>query len=361
MAKRRLIKNKGGSGERPSQDVILLPSLLADIRRLIESARSKVASTVNSELVFLYWRVGPRIRQEVLDQRRAEYGERIVSALSRQLTVEYGGGFSEKSLRHMLRFADIFPDEPIVSALPRELGWSHFLEILYLPDPRQRAFYIEMCRIERWSIRTLRERVRTMLFERTAVSKSPEKLIERELKSLKEDGRLSPDLVFRDPYFLDFLGLRGEYKEKEIEEAIVRELERFILELGADFAFVARQKRISVDNEDYYLDLLFYHRRLRRLVAIDLKLGKFQAADKGQMELYLRWLDRYERHPFEDSPIGLILCAGKSNEHVELLRLDQANIRVAEYLTELPPRKLLEDRLHTAIELARQRFDRAKL
>ena len=236
------------------------------------------------------------------------------------------------------------------------MSWTHLRQIIYLEDPLQREFYTELCRLERWSTRTLERKIRTMLFERTAVSHKPEKLIEDELKNLRDSDQLTPDLVFRDPYFLDFLGLHGEYSEKDIEAAIIRELERFILEMGTDFAFVARQKRITVDNEDYYLDLLFYHRRLRRLVAVDLKLGKFQAADKGQMELYLRWLDENERQAGEEIPLGLILCAGKSSEHVELLRLEDAGIRVAEYMTELPPRELLERRLHEAIRLARMRL-----
>lgn len=195
-----------------------------------------------------------------------------------------------------------------------------------------------------------------MLFERTAVAKKPEKLIEQELAALRDEDRMTPDLVFRDPYFLDFLGLNGQYIEKDMEQAILRELEAFILELGSDFAFVARQKRITVDSEDYYLDLLFYHRRLRRLVAIDLKLGKFQAADKGQMELCLRWLEKHDTQQGEEPPIGLILCADKTEEHVELLQLDRSGIRVAQYLSELPPQELLEKKLHESIRLARERL-----
>jgi predicted nuclease of restriction endonuclease-like (RecB) superfamily len=229
--------------------------------------------------------------------------------------------------------------------------------LIYLDDPLKRDFYAEMGRVEHWSTRTLREKINGMLFERTALSKKPETLARQELAALRGEDRLTPDLVFRDPYFLDFLGLKDTYGERDLEAAILRELESFILELGAGFAFVARQKRITVDGEDYYLDLLFYHRALRRLVAIDLKLGRFQAADKGQMELYLRWLDRYERQAGEDSPLGLILCAGKSDEHVELLRLDETGIRVSAYLTELPPRKLLEKKLHEAIRAARSRLE----
>jgi predicted nuclease of restriction endonuclease-like (RecB) superfamily len=154
----------------------------------------------------------------------------------------------------------------------------------------------------------------------------------------------------------DFLGLHDTFSEEDLERAILRELEAFLLELGEDFCFVARQKRVTVDREDYHLDLLFFHRRLRRLVAVELKLGKFQAADKGQMELYLRWLDRHDRRPGEGTPLGLILCAEKSAEHVELLQLEASGIRVAEYLTELPPRPVLEQKLHDAIAFARRRL-----
>jgi len=214
-----------------------------------------------------------------------------------------------------------------------------------------------MCRIERWSVRTLQQKINGMLFERTALSKKPEKLARQELAALREEGRLTPDLVFRDPYLLDFLGLKDTYAEKDLEAAILRELKAFILELGAGFAFVARQKRITIDGQDYYLDLLFYHRGLRRLVAIGLKLGQFQAAHKGEMELYLRWLERHEQRPGEESPLGLILCAGKSDGHVELLRLDESGIRVSAYLTELPPRKLLEKKLHDAVRAAHARLE----
>ena len=233
-----------------------------------------------------------------------------------------------------------------------------FREIISLDTPLKRDFYAEMCRIERWSVRTLRRKIDRMLFERTAVSKKPEALIRADLDALRDEDRLTPDLVFRDPYFLDFLGLTGSYSEKDVEQAILRELEAFILELGTDFAFIARQKRITVDDEDYYLDLLFYHRKLRRLVAIDLKIGKFQAADKGQMELYLRWLEENEVQTGEEPPLGLVFCAGKTEGHVRLLRLEESGIRAAQYLTELPPQELLERKLHDAIRLARERLAR---
>jgi predicted nuclease of restriction endonuclease-like (RecB) superfamily len=200
------------------------------------------------------------------------------------------------------------------------------------------------------------KKIDSMLYERTALSRKPDELIRLELDGLRGEDRLTPDLVFRDPYFLDFLGLKDRYLEKDLEDAILRELERFLLELGAGFSFIARQKRIQVDSDDYYLDLLFFHRRLKRLVAIELKLGQFKPADKGQMELYLRWLDRYERQTGEESPIGLILCAGKRHQTVELLELEKSSIRVAEYLTELPAREVLEQELHKALVQARQRF-----
>src|SRR3990170_3382283 len=256
----------------------------------------------------------------------------------------------------MIRFAEVFPDREIVHALSGQLSWTHLREIIYLEDSLKRDFYAEMCRVERWSTRTLKEKINSMLFERTAISKKPAELARQELQSLREEDKMTPDLVFRDPYLLDFLGLSDAYSERDLESAILNELEKFLLEIGTDFTFVARQKRITIDNDDYYLDLLFYHRGMHRLVAIELKLGKFRAADKGQIELYLRWLDKYERRDGEDSPLGLILCAEKSTEHVELLQLAKSGIRVAEYFTELPPRELLQRKLHDAIRLAREQI-----
>jgi len=336
-------------------------AVLTEVRGLIVEARQQTARMVNTGLTLLYWRVGDRIRRETLQDRRAEYGAEIVRTLSAQLEVEFGRGFGEKNLRRMVQFAEAFSDPQIVATLSRQLGWSHFKEILPLADPLERDFYAEMCRIERWSVRALRSRIDSMLYERTALSKRPEKLIEEDLKALREEDRLTPDLVFRDPYMLDFLGLRDTYSEQDLESALLREIESFLLELGTGFAFVERQKRITLDGDDYYLDLLFYHRRLRRLVVIELKIGDFKPADVGQMELYLRWLDRYERQKGEERPIGLILCAGKKRETVEVLELEPRGIHVAEYLTELPPRELLEQRLHEAVIRTRHRLDQLEL
>jgi predicted nuclease of restriction endonuclease-like (RecB) superfamily len=330
--------------------------LVSEIKQLIESSRNNIAVSVNAEMTMLYWHIGKRINEEILHHERATYGKQIIQTISAQLTAEYGSGWSVKQLRHCLRFAEIFTDEPIVSTLWRQLTWSHLKEIIYLDDPLKRMFYGEICKIERWSVRTFRDRINSMLYERTAISKKPEETVLDDLKLLQNEQKISPDLVFRDPYFLDFLGLKDTYSEKDLESAILAELQNFLIELGSDFAFMARQKRITIDNDDYYMDLLFYHRRLKCLVVIDLKLGKFEAADKGQMELYLRWLEQNDVIEGENPPIGLILCAYKNEEHVELLQLDKSNIKIAEYLTQLPDLKLLENKLHQSIERAKNRL-----
>jgi len=331
--------------------------LAGDIRVLIDEARAGLAATVNSALTMLYWRIGRRIRAEVLQGERAGYGEQIVASLARQLEAEHGRGFGAKNLRHMLRFGEVFEAEEIVYALSRQLSWTHLRSLIYIDDPLKREFYLEMCRSEGWSTRTLQGRLDSMLFERTALSRKPDELLTSELATLRDQGVLGPNLVLKDPYVLDFLGLRDRYLEKDLEDAILRELENFLLELGAGFSFVARQKRLQIDNNDFYIDLLFYNRRLRRLVAIELKLGEFKAADKGQMELYLRWLAKYEQEPGEAPPLGIILCTGKNREQIELLELDQSGIHVAEYLTGLPSRQLLEQKLHEAVALSKARLE----
>lgn len=334
--------------------------LLADVRQLIVRAREGVARAVDAGLTTLYWHVGQRIRRDILKGRRAEYGEQIVSALSAQLEREFGRGFGEKNLRRMIQFAEAYPDREIVVSLLRQLGWTHFLRLIPINDPLKRDFYAEMCRVERWSTRTLEKKIGSLLFERTALSRKPDKLIRQELDHLREEDKVTPDLVFRDPYILDFLGLKDAYAEKDLEAAILREIESFILELGAGFCFVARQQRMQIDDRDYYLDLLFYHRKLHRLIAIDLKLGQFEAADKGQMEFYLGWLKRHATEPEEAAPLGMILCAGKTTEHVALLELQKSGIHVASYWTELLPKRQLERKLHEAVRRARMRLAVAK-
>lgn len=330
--------------------------LVSELGALIDAGRRHVASLIDETVSALYWEIGRRLRTTILEGERAAYGGQLVAAAGRELEALYGRGFSEKSLRHMIRFYEAFPDRSIVSTLWRQLSWSHLKNLSYLDDDLKRSFYAEMCRIEGWSVRLLRERIDSMLFERTALSKQPDALIETELTALREGKDLSPSFVLRDPYLLDFLDLRGAWSERDLEAAILREIERFLLELGTGFAFVERQKRITLDGDDYYLDLLFYHRRMRRLVVIELKLGDFKPADSGQVELYLRWLDRHERQPGEEAPLGIILCAGKKRETVEILDLDARGIHVAEYLTELPPREVLQARLHQAVQTARERI-----
>jgi len=332
-------------------------ALLTELRGWITDSRQQVAQVANATLTMLYWKIGKRIRNEVLGEKRADYGKHIVASVGRQLAAEFGSGFGEKNLHRMIQFAEAFPDEEIVAALRRQLGWTHFKALIPLKDPLQREFYAEMCRIERWSTRTLAQKMDSMLFERTAVSKKPEEVAKAELAALRDEDRLTPTLVFRDPYILDFLGLKDRYLEKDLEDAILRELETFLLELGDGFTFQARQFRMQIDSDDFYLDLLLYHRRLKRLIAIDLKLGDFKAEYKGQMELYLRWLARHEQQPGEESPLGLILCAGKKTEQIELLELDQNSIHIAEYLTALPSRELLQQKLHAAIEISRARLE----
>jgi predicted nuclease of restriction endonuclease-like (RecB) superfamily len=339
-----------------STETALNKRLLSDLRSLIIDSRLKVAQTVNAELTLLYWHIGRRIRQDILKEKRSAYGKEIVAAVGRQLEGEFGRGFGEKNLHRMVQFVEVFPDEEIVAALRRQLSWTHFKHLIPINDPLKRQFYAEMCRMERWSTRTLNKKIQSMLFERTALSRKPDELIAEELEALRADDKLTPDLVFRDPYLLDFLGLRDTYAEKDLEAAILREMEAFILELGVGFAFLERQKRITVDGDDYYLDLLFFHRRLQRLVAIELKLGDFKPSDKGQMELYLRWLDKYERRETEEAPIGLILCAGKKEETVRLLDMEGSGIRVASYWTEAFPKAELERKLHEAVVLARRRL-----
>ncbi len=331
--------------------------LFAAVCRLVDESKIAIAVAVNQRLTLLHWNIGKMIKSEILKNKRAGYGDQIIENLSGKLTEEYGRGWSKQQLWNCLYTVEIFPKEKIISTLSGELSWSHLKELIYIKDSLQREFYTQLCRNERWSVRQLRERINSMLYERTALSKKPESLIRKELTALSNKEKVSSDLFFRDPYLLDFLGLQDTFSEKDLESSIIAYLQRFIIELGNDFAFLARQKRIQVDGEDYYIDLLFYNRQLQRLVAIDLKLGKFKTAYKSQMELYLNWLIKYEKKENENMPIGLILCADKADEHIELLELDKGNIRVAQYYTNLPSKKLLQQKLHNALIAAKEKFE----
>ena len=335
---------------------LLHMDLVTELRQLIDSARRRAAVAVNAELTLLYWQVGERIHREILGGQRAGYGDEVVAALARHLCAEYGRGWSARQLRLCIRFAQTYPEAQIVHTLCAKLSWSHLRLLAALDDAIQRDFYTGLCQLENWSVRQLQERMQSMLFERTAISRQPEETIAHELQVLRQEQVVNPALLLKDPYLLDFLDLNDRYLEKDLEDAILREIEQFLLELGAGFTFVARQKRLQIDNDDFYIDLLLYNRKLKRLVAVELKIGEFKAEYKGQMELYLRWLARYEQENGENSPLGIILCAGKKQEQIELLELDKSSIHVAEYLTVLPPRETLQAKLHDAIERARLRL-----
>jgi predicted nuclease of restriction endonuclease-like (RecB) superfamily len=325
-------------------------ALFNELSQLIEQSQRQLVSAANSTLTMLFWQIGKRINEDILQNKRAGYGQQIVVTLSRQLEAAYGSNFEEKNLRRMLQFHTQFPDAEIVVALSRQLSWSHFLALIPIKNKANRLFYAKKAGAEMWGIRELRKNIAEKVFERTAIA------------GMQLPGAHETELyVFKDPYFLNFLGLKDDYLEKDMEAAILRQLEQFILEIGKGFAFVARQKRMIIDGEDHHLDLLFYHRKLKRLVAIDLKIGKFHAKDKGQMELYLKWLDRYEKQEEEEKPVGLILCAETSREQIELLEMHKDGIIVAEYWTELPPKKELEKRLHLALKEAREQMEKRKL
>ena len=331
--------------------------LYNDISGLIDGTKEKVYRSVNTEIINLYWNIGRTIKEDIIKKERAEYGKQIIDNLSKELISNYGRGYGRRNLFNMVSFYETFGDFEIVHTLSAQLTWSHIKELISLEDNLKREFYATMCNTERWSVRTLRERISSMMYERTAISKKPEETIVNDLKLLREENKMTPELFFKDPYVLDFLGLEDTYSEKDLENAILAELEKFILEMGSDFAFLGRQKRITIDDEDYYIDLLFYHRKMRRLVAVELKLDKFKLEHKGQLELYLRWLNKHERNEGEEAPIGLILCAKKSQETVELLELDKSGIHVAQYITQLPPKEVFEEKLHKAILKARLQLE----
>lgn len=328
-----------------------------EINLFIQQKKKEVKKVVNDAMVSLYWGIGKRLSQEIIGQKKPEYGKHIVSEISKRLAADYGTGFDKTSISRMVKFYQEFPEYEKVATLSQQLTWSHFVELLPIEDELKRDFYAAMCKNENWSVRTLRERKKSMLYERTAISKLPEETIASEIAELRDERKMSLDMFYRDPYMLDFLGLKDTYSEKDLENAILAELEKFILEMGSDFAFLARQKHIVLDGKDYYMDLLFYHRTLRRLVLIELKLGEFEPQDKGQTELYLRWLEKYEKAEGEESPIALILCAEKSQETIELLELNHGSIHVGQYLTKMPPKKLLEEKLSLAIANAKEQLE----
>jgi len=323
--------------------------LFKDLAQIIEKGKQQVVAQVNSVLTLTYWHIGKKINDHILKNERAEYGDKVVATVAKELEKQFGRSYTLRNVRRMMQFATIFPKIQIVTPLVTQLSWSHFVILLSLKNNQSRIFYAQKAIEEKWSKRTLSYQISRKAFERNEIATLQ---ITEEFTDVQN--------TFKDPYFLDFLGLKDGYLEKDVESAIIKELELFILELGVGFAFVERQKRIQLDGKDFYLDLLFYHRKLKRLIAIELKLGEFKPAYKGQMELYLKWLDKYEKQEDENSPIGLILCAGKSDEQIELLEMHKDGIMVAEYWTELPPKKELEQKLHSLLKEARERIENRK-
>lgn len=325
-------------------------SLVDRVSSLIEQTRSVVAKQANAALTLMNWHIGRMIDVEVLGEGRAGYDQEIVATLSPQLTKRYGRGFNKSSLYRMIKFSQAFPDPEIVTTLSPQLSWSHFREIVALPSSAARNFYVNEAVERKLSVRELRHAISRKAFERREIADSQ-----------IPTGSDVPLNVFRDPMLLDMLGLKDTYLEKDLEEAIVRALEPVLLEAGRGWAFVARQKRMTFDGDDYYLDLLFYSRPLKRLIAVELKIGKFKPSYKGQMDFYLKWLDRNEREPGEESPIGLILCTEANREQIELVELHKDGIVVAEYWTALPPKAELEAKIREIYREAQERISRRQI
>lgn len=324
--------------------------LFTELATLIENSKKQVIAQVNSILTLTYWQVGKKVNEHILEYNRAEYGKQIVVSVARELVEKYGKSFSTRNLRRMMQFAEEFPDLEIVTPLVTQLSWTHFIILFPLKNKEAKLFYAQKSIESRWSKRELQKQIERKAFERKEIAA---------LQLANQD--IEVQNTFKDPYFLEFLGLKDTYLEKDLEAAIIRELESFILELGVGFTFIERQKRMIMDGEDFYLDLLFYHRKLKRLIAIELKIGKFKATYKGQMELYLKWLNRYEKQDGEEMPIGLILCTEAGKEQIELLEMHKDGIIVAEYWTELPPRNILEAKLKQTVKDVKERLEKRKL
>ena len=331
--------------------------LFNDVCGIIDNTKRNIATYLNSEICMTNWYVGKRIKEDVLQNQRAEYGKQIIKKLAVSLTEKYGSGWGVEKLKHCVRSAYLFTEDEIRYAVSIQLTWTHLRSLMGVKDELARSFYMEMCRIEHWDTRTLDMKIDTQLYERTAISRRPEEVIKKELLNVKENNILIPDLVFRSSYLFDILGFPDVFSEKDLENAILSQIQLFLKEFGSDFAFLDRQRRITIDSVDYYIDLLFYHRGLKRLVAIDLKLGKFRPEYEGQMMLYLRYLNKNERKEGEESPIGLILCSEGNTEHIEYLMLDEDSpIRIAQYYTKLPDKKLLSEKLQRAIAIAKEYY-----
>jgi len=328
-------------------------NLFEGVKHLIQKAQHKTAVFVNREASLLYWSIGNFINLEIRKKQLDKYGSGILVTLSQQLTLNFGKGYNYSALTRMCKVAAVFKQENIAT-LSQQLTWSHLIELASIDDDLKRQFYGQLAFQQHWGVRELRKQIDTMLFERTALAAKPENVIKQQINDLTEQKVFTPDLIFKNTYILDFLNLPKKFTENDLESALISNMQNFILELGDGFSFVERQKRIMVDSIDYHLDLLFFHRKLKRLIAIDLKLGKFIPEYKAKMELYLRWLQKYEKQGWEEDPLGLLLCSEGNTEHIELLMLDTDQIKVAQYLTEFPAKEWFADKLHRAIEITRQ-------
>jgi predicted nuclease of restriction endonuclease-like (RecB) superfamily len=324
-------------------------SLFEEISVLIEQTRHAVYAGANKATVLLFWDIGHRVDSNILNNKRAGYGKQIVPELAAQLVKRYGHSFELRNLRRMMQFAEQFPDHAIVSALPTQLSWSHFVEVLPLKTMDAKLYYLNEAAANMIGAKAMRKLISRRSYERREIANT----------QIRPGAALHFD-TFKDPYLFDILGLKDDFAEKDLQTAILNELQTIFLEFGNGFSYVAKQKRMIIDNEDHYLDLLFFSRPLKRLVAVELKLGRFQARHKGQMELYLGWLDRYERQEDENAPIGLILCAETSREKIELMNLDQDGIMVAEYWTMLPPKEVFEQKIRILLMEARERMAQRK-
>ena len=328
-------------------------SLYRGVAEIIDDAKHVVVVYVNKHANLMFWHIGHFINEDLGYRKYSAYGDKIIATLSQRLTNHYGKGYTYSAVTRMMKVARIYHDEEMFATLSQTLTWSHFLELISIEEGTKRLFYQQMGIAEHWSVRQLRDKQDQMVYERSLLAAKPEDDIVKTLEKVSPT-HMEPDAVLRNSYVLDFLGLSGYYSEEDLEAAIAKQLEAFILELGQGFAFLERQKRFSIDGTDYYLDMLFYHRKLKCLVAIDLKLGKFKPQYKGQMELYLKYLQKHDMQPDENPPIGLLLCSEGNTEHIELMMLNEDRIKVAQYLTCLPNKQWFIDKLNRSILIAKE-------
>jgi len=318
-------------------------TLISYIGTLLGQARKQVYTQVNQILVNTYWQIGKRIvNYEQKGKQRADYGSRLLDNLSRDLTKLHGNGFSRDNLERMRKFYLTLPNSETLS---RKLSWSHYCLIIRLDNPLARKFYIKEIENENWSVRELDRQINSMVFERIALSKDKKGVLK-----LSQKGQLiekAEDLV-KDPYILEFLGLEESrrYSETDLEEKIITNLEKFLLEIGKGFMFVARQQRITLEDEHFYIDLVFYNRLLRCFVIIELKIGKLIHQDLGQLQMYVNYYNREVKQDDENPTIGILLCADKKEAIVRYtLPKDNKHIFASKYKLYLPDKKVLEEKV----------------